>query len=196
MRRWPLPANGLQLRHRRLAQRRQSRLCSTPLTKASIDAENFPFCTIEPNTGVGYPVPDPRLERIAEIVEPARVGAKRHGVRGHRRSGGRRLQGRRLGQSIPGAYPRNRCDRPCGALLPGRQRHARRRAGVAAGRHRRDRFGTCAGRFGNSRARPRPQPADRQCRRQRRASAGRDLGPRASWVERRLAGASDRLGGA
>ena len=42
------------------------------LTKASIDAENFPFCTIEPNTGV-VPVPDPRLERIAEIVEPARV---------------------------------------------------------------------------------------------------------------------------
>ena len=42
------------------------------LTQASIDAENFPFCTIEPNTGV-VPVPDPRLDRIAEIVRPERV---------------------------------------------------------------------------------------------------------------------------
>ena len=42
------------------------------LTRASIDAENFPFCTIEPNTGV-VPVPDPRLDRIAAIVDPARV---------------------------------------------------------------------------------------------------------------------------
>ena len=42
------------------------------LTQASVDAENFPFCTIEPNTGV-VPVPDPRLERIAEIAKPARV---------------------------------------------------------------------------------------------------------------------------
>ena len=42
------------------------------LTRASVDAENFPFCTIEPNTGV-VPVPDPRLDRIAEIVGPERV---------------------------------------------------------------------------------------------------------------------------
>ena len=42
------------------------------LTRAAIAAENFPFCTIEPNTGV-VPVPDPRLQRIAEIVKPARV---------------------------------------------------------------------------------------------------------------------------
>ncbi len=42
------------------------------LTRAAIAAENFPFCTIEPNTGV-VPVPDPRLERIAAIVRPARV---------------------------------------------------------------------------------------------------------------------------
>ena len=42
------------------------------LTRASVDAANFPFCTIEPNTGV-VPVPDPRLDRIAEIAEPARV---------------------------------------------------------------------------------------------------------------------------
>lgn len=42
------------------------------LTRASVDVENFPFCTIEPNTGV-VPVPDPRLDHIAEIVNPARV---------------------------------------------------------------------------------------------------------------------------
>jgi len=42
------------------------------LTKAGIDAENFPFCTIEPNAGV-VPMPDPRLDKLAEIVKPERV---------------------------------------------------------------------------------------------------------------------------
>ena len=42
------------------------------LTKAGIDAENFPFCTIEPNTGV-VPVPDPRLDKLEAIVNPERV---------------------------------------------------------------------------------------------------------------------------
>ena len=42
------------------------------LTRSGVSAENFPFCTIEPNTGT-VPVPDPRLQRIAEIVKPARV---------------------------------------------------------------------------------------------------------------------------
>ncbi|MBT5332256.1 MAG: redox-regulated ATPase YchF [Porticoccaceae bacterium] len=42
------------------------------LTKAGIDAENFPFCTIEPNTGI-VPVPDPRLDAIAAIVNPEKV---------------------------------------------------------------------------------------------------------------------------
>ena len=42
------------------------------LTQAAVSAENFPFCTIEPNTGV-VPVADPRLDRIAAIVQPARV---------------------------------------------------------------------------------------------------------------------------
>jgi GTP-binding protein YchF len=42
------------------------------LTKAGIDAENFPFCTIEPNTGI-VPVPDPRLKQLAEIVNPQRI---------------------------------------------------------------------------------------------------------------------------
>ncbi|GAA3572798.1 MULTISPECIES: redox-regulated ATPase YchF [Marinobacter] len=42
------------------------------LTKAGIGAENFPFCTIEPNAGV-VPMPDPRLNKLAEIVKPERV---------------------------------------------------------------------------------------------------------------------------
>ena len=42
------------------------------LTKAGIEAANFPFCTIEPNTGV-VPVPDPRLDALANIVKPERV---------------------------------------------------------------------------------------------------------------------------
>ena len=42
------------------------------LTKAAIAAENFPFCTIEPNTGI-VPVPDPRLDKLTTIVKPQRV---------------------------------------------------------------------------------------------------------------------------
>ena len=41
------------------------------LTKAGIDAENFPFCTIDPNAGV-VPVPDPRQTLISSIVKPQR----------------------------------------------------------------------------------------------------------------------------
>ena len=39
------------------------------LTKAGIDAENFPFCTIEPNAGI-VPIPDPRQDKISAIVKP------------------------------------------------------------------------------------------------------------------------------
>jgi GTP-binding protein YchF len=42
------------------------------LTAAEIAAENYPFCTIDPNVGV-VPVPDPRLTRIAGIVKPESV---------------------------------------------------------------------------------------------------------------------------
>jgi GTP-binding protein YchF len=42
------------------------------LTKAGIPAENYPFCTIEPNVGV-VAVPDPRLEKLAAIVKPERI---------------------------------------------------------------------------------------------------------------------------
>jgi GTP-binding protein YchF len=42
------------------------------LTKATIAAENYPFCTIEPNVGI-VEVPDARLRRIAEIARPQKV---------------------------------------------------------------------------------------------------------------------------
>ena len=42
------------------------------LTKAGIAAENYPFCTIEPNVGV-VEVPDPRLATLPEIVTPERT---------------------------------------------------------------------------------------------------------------------------
>jgi GTP-binding protein YchF len=42
------------------------------LTKAGIAAENYPFCTIEPNIGI-VEVPDPRLQRLAAIAKPQKV---------------------------------------------------------------------------------------------------------------------------
>ncbi len=42
------------------------------LTRAGIAAENYPFCTIDPNTGI-VPVPDPRLDRLAAIVKPKQI---------------------------------------------------------------------------------------------------------------------------
>ena len=42
------------------------------LTRAQIAAENYPFCTIDPNVGV-VPVPDPRLEKLSAIVHPERI---------------------------------------------------------------------------------------------------------------------------
>ncbi|MFT7218978.1 MAG: GTP-binding protein YchF, partial [Candidatus Azotimanducaceae bacterium] len=42
------------------------------LTKAGVGAENFPFCTIEPNSGI-VPMPDPRLDNLASIVSPDKV---------------------------------------------------------------------------------------------------------------------------
>ena len=42
------------------------------LTKAGIAAENYPFCTIEPNVGI-VELPDPRLAQLAAIVKPERI---------------------------------------------------------------------------------------------------------------------------
>ena len=42
------------------------------LTKAGIAAENYPFCTIEPNVGI-VELPDPRLQALSAIVDPERI---------------------------------------------------------------------------------------------------------------------------
>ena len=42
------------------------------LTEAGIAAENFPFCTIEPNSGI-VSIPDTRLDKLAELVEPEKL---------------------------------------------------------------------------------------------------------------------------
>src|SRR5881394_2694204 len=42
------------------------------LTRAQIPAENYPFCTIDPNVGV-VPVPDPRLAQLAAIAKPEKI---------------------------------------------------------------------------------------------------------------------------
>ncbi|TLM97244.1 MAG: redox-regulated ATPase YchF, partial [Actinobacteria bacterium] len=44
----------------------------TALTKNQVEAANYPFATIEPNTGI-VPVPDARLEALAKIVNPQRT---------------------------------------------------------------------------------------------------------------------------
>ena len=44
----------------------------TALTRKAADAANYPFATIEPNVGL-VPVPDPRLDTLAEIVDPQRI---------------------------------------------------------------------------------------------------------------------------
>ncbi|MDH4258884.1 MAG: 50S ribosome-binding GTPase, partial [Gammaproteobacteria bacterium] len=42
------------------------------LTRAKIAAENYPFCTIDPNVGI-VPVPDPRLDALAAIARPEKI---------------------------------------------------------------------------------------------------------------------------
>lgn len=42
------------------------------LTEAGIDAQNYPFCTIEPNVGI-VPVPDPRMDKLSAMAKPERV---------------------------------------------------------------------------------------------------------------------------
>src|SRR4030042_1959105 len=42
------------------------------LTRAAVPAENYPFCTVEPNRGT-VPVPDPRLDHVARLFAPEKV---------------------------------------------------------------------------------------------------------------------------
>ena len=59
-------------------------------------AANYPFCTIDPNTGV-VPVPDARLDKLAEIWD-TKKNARHRGICGHRRFGEGCVQRRGTGQ--------------------------------------------------------------------------------------------------
>jgi ribosome-interacting GTPase 1 len=85
------------------------------LTKAGIEAANYPFCTIEPNVGI-VEVPDPRLAELAKIINPQKIqpaivefvdiaGLVAGASKG------------RPGQPVPGQHPRNRRHRQRSALF-------------------------------------------------------------------------------
>ena len=96
---------------------------------------NYPFATIEPNTGI-VQVPDPRLDALAEHREAGAHRPGSGGVRGHRRAGQGRERGRRAGQPVPGEHPRGGRHRPRGPLLRGRRRPARHGRGRPGARPR------------------------------------------------------------
>ena len=96
------------------------------LTRAQIAAENYPFCTIDPNVGV-VPVPDPRLEELAVIVKPEKIVPTTVEFVDIAGLVAGASQGRRPGQQVPGPHPRGRRHRARGALLRERRHRARRR---------------------------------------------------------------------
>ena len=174
-----------------------SRRCSTPCRRP---ARRPPTSRSAPSTrtSASSPVPDPRLDRLAEI---SALGEDRpHGdrVRRHRRPGRRRQQGRGPGQPVPRPHPRGRRRLPRGALLRGRRRRPRGRRGRPGARHRghRDRAGAQgprdASRSGSNGPSARPSPATRPCSPRRdlvaaaaRPPRGRGPGPHLRLGRRR-----------
>ena len=73
-----------------LPERREVTLFNA-LTMASVGAENFPFCTIEPNSGI-VPMPDPRLDRLAQHRFTGKGDSHHHGICRYRGPGERRVQ--------------------------------------------------------------------------------------------------------
>ena len=162
------------------------------LTKAGIAAENYPFCTIEPNVGI-VELPDPRLaaaggDRQARAHRP---GDRR--VRRHRRPGRRRVQGRGSRQPVPRPHPRDRRDRQRRPLLRRRQRHPRRRQDRSGRRHRGDPDRAVPGRPGDGREEPGALHQGRQGgQRQGRQAPGRRARQVRRRAQRGAAGALDR----
>ena len=143
------------------------------LTKAGIAAENYPFCTIEPNVGV-VEVPDPRLAALVGNRQARAHGAGHGGIRRYRGPRGRREQGRRPGQQVPREHPRNRCHHARRALLRRRKRDSRREQDRPAGGHRSHQYRTGAGGSGDGRKGASPLREGRRARattRKRRSSS-------------------------
>ena len=79
----------------------------TAMTNKGGLAANYPFATIEPNVGI-VPVPDDRLQALAEIDHPAKIVPATVRVRRHRGFGGRSEPGGGPGQPVPREHPRDR----------------------------------------------------------------------------------------
>ncbi len=153
------------------------------LTAAGIAAENYPFCTIDPNVGV-VPVPDARLQQLAAIagsekILPATVEFV--DIAGPR---GGRVEGRGPRQQVPRQHPRDPRHRPRGALLRERRRGARRRPHRSDPRHRGHQHRAAAGRPGGRREGgrqvPRRPPRPARRRTSRGATSCRSSAP--TWT--------------
>ena len=106
------------------------------LTSAKALVANYPFATIEPNTGI-VQVPDPRLDALARIVTPERTVPAAVEFVDIAGPGEGREPGRGPRQPVPRQHPRGGRHRPRGPLLRGRRhpaRHGRRGSGRATGR--------------------------------------------------------------
>ena len=77
------------------------------LTRAGIAAENYPFCTIDPNVGI-VPVPDPRLTQLADIVQPQKVLPTTMEFVDIAGLVAGASKGEGLGNQVPGTHSRNR----------------------------------------------------------------------------------------
>ena len=96
------------------------------LTRAQIAAENYPFCTIDPERGRGAGAGSAAGEARGHRAS-GEDSADHGGVRRYRGPGRGRVEGRGAGQQVSRAHPRSRCDRARGALLRERRHHPRGR---------------------------------------------------------------------
>ena len=106
------------------------------LTKAGIAAENYPFCTIEPNVGI-VEIPDPRLAALAAIAKPQKVIPATVEFVDIAGLVAGASKGEGLGNQFL-AHPRDRRDRPRRPLLRRPERRPRRRQDRSARRRRDD----------------------------------------------------------
>jgi hypothetical protein len=126
------------------------------LTKAGIAAENYPFCTIEPNVGI-VEVPDPRLAQISPRSSSRNVSSRRSSSSSISPAWSPAPRRRRPGQQVSRQHPRNRRHRQRRPLLRGRQRRPCLGPRRSALRHRNDPHRTGARRSRRRRAHAQPR---------------------------------------
>ena len=120
----------------------KSTLFNAITSTRNAEAANYPFCTIEPNSGI-VAVPDPRLDKLAEVWQTNKKTPRHRGVRGHRGPGQGRVQGAGLGNKFLGHIRelRRAGARWCAALTDDNIIHVveDRHQGRGGGPHRRHR---------------------------------------------------------